>query len=125
MTRYGLRKKRTGTAPPSYLPRVHIRTGSVSFNSSLRRLASSTQCEQFGLTRVAKASGLTTSLGSAAKAASGRTKRTVRVRMKMPRSGDDRGIVSRLRRAALLRLAERPLLDLHLALQLPERVLVV
>src|SRR3954452_24465467 len=121
MTRYGLRKKRTGIAPPSYLPRVHIRTGSVSFSSSLRRFASSTQCEQFGLTRVAKASGLTTSFGSPAPAASGRMRRAVRVRMRRPRSGDDRGIVSRFQRAALLRLAEGPLLDLGLALQLAER----
>src|SRR6476661_8537779 len=99
MTRYGLRKKRMGTAPPSYLPRVHIRTGSESFNSSRRRFASSTQCEQFGLTRVAKASGLTTSLGSPADDAPARRTRAVRVRMKKPRSGDDRGIVSGIRRA--------------------------
>src|SRR5436190_5504823 len=119
MTRYGLRKKRTGMAPPSYLPRVHMRTGSESFNSVLRRLASSTQCEQFGLTRVWKASGLTTSFGSPARDRPARERRTVRVRMRMPRSGDDRGIVTGRRLTAWsLGLAQGPLVELQLARKL-------
>src|SRR5262249_21528270 len=81
-------------APPSYLPRVHMRTGSVSFSSSLRRFASSTQCEQFGLTSVSNASGLTTSFGSAADATTPAERRRIKVRMEKPRSERDRGIVS-------------------------------
>src|SRR5436189_3170636 len=64
MTRYGLRKKRKGMAPPSYLPRIQQRTRSSSRKSFDRRLASSRQCEHGGLTKVLKASGLTMSLGS-------------------------------------------------------------
>src|SRR5262249_36082588 len=53
-------------APPSYLPRVQHRTRSSAFSSPLRRLASSLQCEQGGLTSVLKAPGCSTRAGARA-----------------------------------------------------------
>src|SRR6202011_3369270 len=53
-----------GMAPPLYWPfvsRIHESTRSSSRSSVARRLASSLQCEQSGLTRVRNASGFTIS----------------------------------------------------------------
>src|SRR5262245_55136675 len=87
MTRQVFRKKRCCTAPPSYLPRIQHNSRSSSRRSCLRRLASSTQCEQSGRTSVGSALGSSTSVpwGASAARAKAETSAATRRRRGMVR----------------------------------------